>query len=77
MSGSQALHTVTRLLKYGDQAGTVTGCVEGHKGHLSKVIANEDIYGGMHRLLTQEHGGVIVVVGGSRQRCHSSCAASL
>jgi len=36
-SGMAALHTVTRLLKYGDQ-----------------VIANEDIYGGMHRLLTQD-----------------------
>eukprot|EP00931_Biecheleriopsis_adriatica_P100380 TRINITY_DN75704_c0_g1_i1.p1 TRINITY_DN75704_c0_g1~~TRINITY_DN75704_c0_g1_i1.p1 ORF type:complete len:634 (+),score=104.88 TRINITY_DN75704_c0_g1_i1:90-1904(+) len=44
-SGMAALHTVTRLLKCGDE-----------------VIANEDIYGGMHRLLTQDcsHNGVEV-----------------
>eukprot|EP00440_Ansanella_granifera_P053424 gb/GFBE01057914.1/.p1 GENE.gb/GFBE01057914.1/~~gb/GFBE01057914.1/.p1 ORF type:complete len:601 (+),score=106.27 gb/GFBE01057914.1/:1-1803(+) len=44
-SGMAALHTVTRLLKCGDE-----------------VLANEDIYGGMHRLLTQDcaHSGVEV-----------------
>lgn len=44
-SGMAALHTVTRLLKQGDQ-----------------ILVNEDIYGGMHRLLTQDcqHNGVQV-----------------
>lgn len=44
-SGMAALHTVTRLLRAGDE-----------------VIVNEDIYGGMHRLLTQDccHSGVKV-----------------
>lgn len=44
-SGMAALHTVTRLLRHGDE-----------------VLANADIYGGMHRLLTQDcaHNGVIV-----------------
>lgn len=43
--GMAALHTVTRLLKQGDQ-----------------ILVNEDIYGGMHRLLTQDcqHNGVQV-----------------
>jgi len=36
-SGMAALHTVTRLLKQGDE-----------------ILVNEDIYGGMHRLLTQD-----------------------
>lgn len=36
-SGMAALHTVTRLLRHGDE-----------------ILANEDIYGGMHRLLTQD-----------------------
>lgn len=44
-SGMAALHTVTRLLRAGDE-----------------VLANEDIYGGMHRLLTQDcnHSGIKV-----------------
>eukprot|EP00747_Dinoflagellata_sp_TGD_P158148 gnl/TRDRNA2_/TRDRNA2_177792_c1_seq3.p1 gnl/TRDRNA2_/TRDRNA2_177792_c1~~gnl/TRDRNA2_/TRDRNA2_177792_c1_seq3.p1 ORF type:complete len:653 (-),score=101.96 gnl/TRDRNA2_/TRDRNA2_177792_c1_seq3:78-2036(-) len=44
-SGMAALHTVTRLLKAGDE-----------------VICNADIYGGMHRLLTQDlcHSGIDV-----------------
>lgn len=44
-SGMAALHTVTRLLRAGDE-----------------VIVNEDIYGGMHRLLTQDcvHSGIKV-----------------
>lgn len=44
-SGMAALHTVTRLLKAGDE-----------------ILANEDIYGGMHRLLTQDcvHSGIKV-----------------
>jgi len=44
-SGMAALHTVTRLLRMGDE-----------------VLCNEDIYGGMHRLLTQDccHNGVKV-----------------
>lgn len=44
-SGMAALHTVTRLLRAGDE-----------------VLVNEDIYGGMHRLLTQDccHSGVKV-----------------
>lgn len=36
-SGMAALHTVTRLLKEGDE-----------------IVCNEDLYGGMHRLLTQD-----------------------
>jgi len=44
-SGMAALHTVTRLLRQGDE-----------------VIVNEDIYGGMHRLLTQDcvNSGIVV-----------------
>lgn len=44
-SGMAALHTVTRLLKQGDD-----------------ILVNEDIYGGMHRLLTQDckHSGIQV-----------------
>mmetsp|Transcript_101771 Transcript_101771/g.303722 ORF Transcript_101771/g.303722 Transcript_101771/m.303722 type:complete len:602 (-) Transcript_101771:37-1842(-) len=44
-SGMAALHTVTRLLREGDE-----------------FLLNEDIYGGMHRLVTQDcvHNGVKV-----------------
>eukprot|EP00439_Symbiodinium_sp_Y106_P020612 s2610_g2.t1 len=43
-SGMAALHTVTRLLKQGDD-----------------ILVNEDIYGGMHRLLTQESRAALEV----------------
>jgi cystathionine beta-lyase len=44
-SGMAALHTVTRLLRCGDE-----------------ILCNEDIYGGMHRLLTQDamHSGITI-----------------
>ena len=69
MSGSQALHTVTRLLKYGDQARRVTGCafrpLEGQESSLEGDCKRGHLW--WHAQAPDTGTEMIMVVGGSKR----------